>query len=319
MNLSDYGTQAPLSTAPTDPRFRNALGPNITGPVPMAAPASGPAPAPGVPAPATPMRTQAPPLQAAPQPQAAPMPQPQAQTPVAGVTLPNGQWVPSNHPLAPSGSASGAAGGGAAPASPGASMTDAFRSALTQRLTANPIPTSIADDPVLAAQSGAMRQASARQAARDRSTGIEAAGATGLESSGAASGMVRKLGQDRAFNEGQADAKLLGDARSQRMGELFQALGLAGNYDVADRGLAEQTAGRIAGQDIQRQGLSAQTSLGNADLALRDRQGTRGQDLQLMDLLMGDRYRNSALGLNAGIAEAGLNTQALLGLMGMGG
>jgi hypothetical protein len=198
-------------------------------------------------------------------------------------------------------------------------MTDAFRSALTQRLTANPIPTSIADDPVLAAQSGAMRQASARQAARDRSTGIEAAGATGLESSGAASGMVRKLGQDRAFNEGQADAKLLGDARSQRMGELFQALGLAGNYDVADRGLAEQTAGRIAGQDIQRQGLSAQTSLGNADLALRDRQGTRGQDLQLMDLLMGDRYRNSALGLNAGLAEAGLNTQALLGLMGMGG
>jgi hypothetical protein len=238
---------------------------------------------------------------------------------VAGVTLPNGQWVPNDHPLAlqagtTSGSASGAGGAGA-PASPGASMTDAFRSALTQRLQANPIPTSIADDPVLAAQSGAMRQASARQAARERSTGMEAAAANGLPGDA----MARRVAADRVFREGQSDAKLLGDARSERMGELFQALGLAGNYDMADRNLAETREGRIAGQGIQREGLAAQTSLGQGDLALRDKLGTRGQDLDLMGLLLNDRDRGVGRGLQAAGLTSGLNTQALITAMNGGG
>lgn len=303
--LLDYAQQPNT----TDPRFKP-----LAAQLPVAQ-------APAAPQ-AAPQRTTAPGMTAAPAaapaaPQAPPAPAPQNQTPVAGVTLPNGQWVPSNHPLAQqAGAAAAPAAGAAAPTNP---MADAFRTALTQRLQANPIPTSIADDPVLALQSGAMRQASARQAARDRSAGVEAAGAQGLESSGATSGMIRKLGQDRAFNEGQADAKLLGDARTQRMQELFQALGLAGQYDINDRGLAETTAGRLAGQDIQRQGLASQTALGQGDLALRDRLGTRGQDLELMNMLLGDRYRNSALGINTGLAEAGLNANALLGLMQQGG
>ena len=300
------GAQPQTGPPPTDPRFKNLAGTLQQPAAPVGAPAAGAA-APASPAPA-PQRTQAPPLQAAQPAPAAP------QAPVAGVTLPNGQWVPNDHPLAQQGGTMSGSAGGAAPQSPGASMTDAFRTALTERLKANPIPTSIEGDPVLAAQSGAMRQASARQAARERSAGMEAASANGLPGDA----MARRVAADRVFREGQADAQLLGDARSERMGELFQALGLAGNYDMADRGLAEQTAGRIAGQDIQRAGLDVQSRLGQGDLALRDRLGTRGQDLELMNLLLADRDRGVGRGLQAAGLTSGLNTQALMAAM-MGG
>jgi hypothetical protein len=298
---------------PVDPRFKNLAGTLQAPAAPMGAPAAGTA-APAIPAPA-PQRAQAPPLQAA---QPAPAAAPTAPTgdPFAasggGVQLPTGQWVPANHPMAQPGGAAGAGGGGAAAA--GNPMTDAFRSALTQRLQANPIPTSIEGDPVLAAQSGAMRQASARQAARERSTGMEAAAANGLPGDA----MARRVASDRVFREGQSDAKLLGDARSERMGELFQALGLAGNYDMGERNLAETTAGRLAGQDIQRAGLSAQTALGQGDLSLRERLGTRGQDLELMSLLLSDRDRGVGRGLQAAGLTSGLNTQALIAAMGGG-
>jgi hypothetical protein len=285
----------------------------------LGSPGAPPAPAGRVQGPGLTATPQAPPAQPAPagQPLA---PTATGQTPVAGVTLPNGQWVPSDHPLAGgaqpgAGAAGGAAGGPPAPPS----MTDAFRTALTQRLQATQMPTSVNDDPVLAAQSGAFRQANARQAARDRSSAMEAAGAQGLESSGGTSSILRKLDADRSFREGQADAQLLGGARDQRMGELFQALGLAGQYDQSDRRLNLDAELGRSGQDIQRQGLSAQTELGRGDLDLRNRLGTRGQDLELMNMLMGDRYRNTALGVNTGLAEQGINTDALVRLMQMGG
>lgn len=301
-------TQPQTGPPPVDPRFKNFAGTPQAPAAPMGVPAAGAA-APASPV-SSPQRTQAPPLQAA-----QPAPAPAApQQPVAGVTLPNGQWVPNDHPLAQGGGGTAAgSAGGAAPA--GNPMTDAFRSALTQRLTANPIPTSIESDPVLAAQSGAMRQASARQAARERSTGMEAAAANGLPGDA----MARRVAADRVFREGQADAKLLGDARSERMGELFQALGLAGNYDMGERNLAESREGRIAGQDIQRQGLAAQTALGQGDLSLRDRLGTRGQDLELMSLLLADRDRGVGRGLQAAGLTSGLNTQALIAAMNGGG
>ncbi|HEX5010215.1 MAG TPA: hypothetical protein VFY71_07425 [Planctomycetota bacterium] len=310
-NIYDAQTGQTQQTAGVpDPRFKTAATASLA-----------PAPAPAAAAPAP---TPAPVATAAPTPNApnggqTPQGQPQpSQAPVAGVTLPNGQWVPNDHPLAQQ-----AAGGGQAPGAAGGPppnpMADAFRTALTARLQANPIPTSIADDPALAAQSGAFRQAQQRAADRSRSAGMEALSAQGLGSSGSAASMARKVDADRAMAEGAFDAGLLGDARKQNMAELFQAMGLYQQGDQYDRGLAEQVASRLAGQDIQRQGLAAQTRLGEGDLALRGELGRAGNQNQLLGLLLNNRYQNDTLGLNAGLAQQGINTNALLAMMGMGG
>lgn len=293
----------------------------VTAPGLLAAPAA-PAAAPTAPGAAPmPSAPAAPPAPAQPhhaQPAAAPAPATPDPFQGNGVQLPNGQWVDKNHPLASqAGTGASPAGGTAAAASPNP-LGDVFRSALVSRLQANPTPTSIADDPVLAAQSAAFRQSSARQAARDRSAAVEAAGAQGLESSGATSSMTRKLDADRAFREGQFDAGLLGDARTQRMQELQAFLGIAGNtLSNEERNALEREMG-LLDASVRREGIASQASLGAGDLALRGELGRGGLQQNLLSILLNNRTDNDRTALSAAGLELGANTNALRALLGGG-
>lgn len=279
------------------------------------------------------LRTTATGLQAAPAPAAGPQaavpvtaPPAAPAAPPAGPPPPEGMspqdWAnfqaryPQPGAPAPAGTGAPGAGSGAVPAASTNPLGDVFRTALVSRLNATAAPTSIADDPVLAAQSGAMRQASARQAARDRSAGVEAAGAQGLESSGATSGMIRKLGQDRALHEGQADAQLLGDARGQRMQELQAFLGIAGNtLSNEERNLLDREMGQLDAS-VRREGIASQTALGQGDLSLRGELGRGGLNQNLLSILLNNRTDNDRTALQGAGLELGANTAALQAMLG---
>jgi hypothetical protein len=254
----------------------------------------------------------APPLQAAPDP-ADPF---QGR----GVKLPNGQWVPNDHPLAQGTVATGgqpvAAGG--QPAADPNPLGTAFKQALIQRIGATAAPTAIADDPVLAGQSGAFRQAQARASQRDRSAAMEQLGASGLESSGAASSAQRKIDQDRAMQEGSFDADLLGNARQERMQELQAFLSIAGNTlsneerNALDRELAQLDAA------VKREGIASTASLGKSDLDLRRELGLGGLNQNLLSILLNNRTENDRTGLTAAQMGLNANQQALIAMLGGG-
>lgn len=220
------------------------------------------------------------------------------------------------------------------PAAPGqpATVSSAFRDALMARLQANPAPTAVTEDPALAAQSGAFKQAQARAEARNRSALAERAAATGTLESGAFDAGVQALGADRAFAEGQFDAGLLSDARQQRMQELASWLGIAGNLigeqdrvalqtelmRLQEEDAAAQRALQARGLDIQERGITTQGELGRSDIGLRTELGRGNLGLGLLGLLLGDRNTRTGQGIQLAGLESGLNTQALLGLLGGG-
>ncbi len=275
------------------------------------------------------LKATAPGLQAAPAPAAVPAPQASLATaPAAPAVKPANPGGMSDQDYANfqarygqpaasvQGGASAAPAGGASPAAPANPLGDVFRTALVSRLGSNPAPTSIAEDPVLAAQSGAFRQASARQAARERSAGIEAAGAQGLASSGATAGMARKVAADRVAREGQFDADLLGGARDQRMQELQAFLGIAGNtLSNEERNALEREMGTLDAQ-VRREGIQSQASLGAGDLALRGELGRGGLQQNLLSILLNNRTDNDRTALQGAGLELGANTAALQALLG---
>jgi len=267
-------------------------------------PAGQPAPQPGVPVTGGPDYV-------APAP-APPPPPPPAPTAQLGHT--------STTPVAPS-----VAEGGQPPAT----IQGAYQSALLQRLNANPVVNSVQDDPALAAQSGAFRQAAARGEARQRNAAAERAAGTGTLESGGFDSTLQQIGNDRAFAESQHDSQLLGGAREQRMNELYQALALGGqqldNDTKAQIQLEltklekEQNAASnaLAGRelDIRQRGIDSQTQLGQGDLSLRDRLGSGQLGLGLLSTLLNDRQVNTGQGIQLGLGTAGLNQNALLGLL----
>lgn len=257
----------------------------------------------------------------APAPAAAPTPTTggglQAATPTAPPPAPTAQQgQTSQTPVAPAGQ-------------PPQTIQGAYQQALMSRLTANPTPGSVQDDPALAAQSGAFKQAQSRGEARQRNALAERAAATGTLESGGFDAGVQQLGADRAFAEGQFDAGLIGQAREQRMNELFQALALAGNQLGEDERMQLQLellelqrqqqadATRLGGRelDIREQGINAQNTLGQGDLSLRGELGRGQLGLGLLSTLLNDRQVNTGQGIQLGLGTAGLNQNAVLGLL----
>ena len=214
---------------------------------------------------------------------------------------------------APTSATPGAGTAGAPSPNP---LGDVFRNALVSRISANPIPTAVGEDPALAAQSGAFRQAQERSASRARSQGAESLSASGLGSSGAAGSMARKVEADRALAEGQFDAGLLGDARQQRMQELQQFLSIAGNTLSNEQQTALQRELGLGDLNVRQQGVASQTALGQGDLALRGELGRGGLQQNLLSILLNNRTDNDRTALQGAGLELGANTAALQALLG---
>jgi hypothetical protein len=147
---------------------------------------------------------------------------------------------------------------------------------------------------------------------------MEQLGASGLESSGAASSAQRKIDQDRAMQEGSFDADLLGNARQERMQELQAFLSIAGNTlsneerNALDRELAQLDAA------VKREGIASTASLGKSDLDLRRELGLGGLNQNLLSILLNNRTENDRTGLTAAQMGLNANQQALIAMLGGG-
>lgn len=271
-----------------------------------------------------------------------------------GVKLPNGGWVPRNHPAAqayltqpttptvppPVGTGGTQATTTTAPANTSTqtqgttppktttpTIQSQFRDSLLGMLQSSQTPPSLSD-PTLAPAYRAYQGAQQRAYETNRAALAERAAATGdLESGGFDLG-VRQLGEQRAQDTAGFGAGLLQQESNARRQALLSGLGLAGNL-LSDEerlaltrelGLSDLDLRQLLGQGSlanQLYGLQTQAQLGQGELQLRQLLGTGQLGLGLLDLLLSDRYRNTALGAGIGANEYGYNQNALLSLLGL--
>lgn len=92
------------------------------------------------------------------------------------------------------------------------------------------------------------------------------------------------------------------------------------SYDIekykTDRGFDMDKMRLDADTIIKQAGLKQTGDLGNRELDIRDKLGMAGMNAQMTSMLLNDKQFRQKLGLDAGIAEADLNRQALSSLMG---
>ena len=275
----------------TDPRYTALLKPATTAPT---------VPAPGAPAPAGAGGT------------------PTTPSPGAGWVWKNGGWLPPGHPLLTSGgtTTTGTAGkpGSLVPqglgqtyATPqqagGPTVQTQFRDALLKQLSQDPNAITL-QDPALAAQTRAFSDAQQRAIERQQQTLAEQGFAGGTLGTGAYRQDLAGLQQQRGESEAQFGAGLLGEARNQRMQELYNALQLGQGQITSDEDLA-----------LRLKALQSQTALGQSDLALRSTLGRGQLGLGLLQAMLGDRQAANRLGFDVGAFNANLNQSAMQQLL----
>jgi hypothetical protein len=236
----------------------------------------------------------------------------------AFVTLPSGAQVPRSHPDAIAAgmgdSAAPAPGGAPAPGQPPTTVKGAFQSALLAKLNSDPNDVSTKSAEIAGAvqagrlsdQRGAER---ARQIARERQV---AQGITGGGAQTELDGIEQQRGESAAMRE----SGLVGDLAKRKEAALLQTLALAGNQLSGEETRALQERLGMLDATIRREGIAQQGQLGGRDLDLRDKLGSGNLNLGLLGLLSGREQFGQQLGLQAGIAGANLNQQALLSLLG---
>lgn len=256
-----------------------------------------------------------------------------------GGTYVNGGWIPNNNPdeiaraktaagigaapaaapATPTPAAPGAPGAPAAdPNAPPATVNDAFRKALLDRLN-KPVTSSL-DDPALKAQSSAYGLQQQRAKERDREALAGRAAATGqssdLASGGAFNEGLSALEQRQGESQAGFDANLIGNDLQQQRDDLYRYTALAGNTLNADENRALTEKMKNLDLEIQKQqlsqnqsqfdvssalqklGIQTQGNLGQSDLDLRKLLGTGGLNLQLLQLLTGNQQFGQSLASN---------------------
>ena len=250
---------------------------------------------------------------------------------------PGGAPAPAAAP--PPGAAPAPAPGAApgTPAAPGAPQGpgNAYQDALLKMLGDSQTPASL-NDPALKAQSDAYAVGQKRGAERDRAAAAEMAsmnGTAGL-SSGAFDSDVSGINERAGENMAGFNAGIVGDANKQKLGQMQNALAMMGadKNSAEGRALQERIAtmqnqlqrDQMAQQDkqfgtdadLRRLGITTQADLGGRDLSLRDKLGSGGLNLGLLQSLMQNDQFGKGLGAQLGMFGANQNQQALLSLLG---
>lgn len=184
-----------------------------------------------------------------------------------------------------------------------------YRDALIQQMNQNPVPSR--NDEAVRAQVDPYRAAIDRQVRgqiRDEAESNFGAGQdfgtperlAAAERGGQASGLF--------------ESQVVGREIQARRQQIQQALGMFGESlsDDQRRALQKQLADLDA--QLRREGLSTQSGLGMADIGLRRELGTGSLSNQLLGLLLNNQQFGDRLGLDAALAQAGLNRDALLSL-----
>ena len=193
------------------------------------------------------------------------------------------------------------------------SVAGAFQQALVNRLAS---PRMTAASPEVQPAIQANQLAEQRGYERNRAMLAERNAAQGLNNSGGNEAMIRGLAQDRAGREATFAGNAVMDANKQKEAVIASLLGMTGGLLGNQDQLQLQRYGIDTDALLRREGIGAQTSLGQGDLALRDKLGTAGLNLNLASLLQGGQQFGQSLASQNAQFSAGLNQAALLNLLG---
>jgi hypothetical protein len=177
-----------------------------------------------------------------------------------------------------------------------ATIQSSFRDALIGQMQTNPNAVSLSD-PDLAPQARAYADQQQRAAERLQQDLAEQGFQGGAAGTGAYDQELANVRQQQGEAQAQYNAGLLGTARNQRVQNLLASLGIGQDY--------------LTAQGAQ----NVQSSLGQSDIALRSRLGQGQLGLGLLQAMLQDRQTNNRLGLDAALAGAGLNQNALLAML----
>jgi hypothetical protein len=263
-----------------------------------------------------------------------------------GYRLPNGGWVPGDHPLATqAGAPSVNPNTGAAPppppgtAAPGApagqpttqqgvlntpavagaqtqqgaptTIAGAFQQALVNRLAPQDITS---QNPAIKGSIAANRNAEQRGLSRTQEALAERGAATGQV--GAQETGLRQAIGESAGRQGAFEGNALFGLHQQQQQDLTNALGLGGELLSDQQRQDLQRYGIDLDATLRREGLGAQTQLGNRELDIRDSLGRGNLGLGYAGLAQNGQQFGQQLGANLGIEQARLNQSALLSLLG---
>jgi hypothetical protein len=200
---------------------------------------------------------------------------------------------------------------GAAPTGPTTNQgtQDVLRNTLLQRATQG---TAVdRNDPLIRQQADAFaagQERARRNAVADQAEQFSAEGAAG---SGAQHTLTRLTNENAARNVGSFEAELVGRELSNRRTEIMQALqGLQGQI-TADQTMALERELAQLNAQIQKLGIHESTSLGRSELALKDKLGMGGLNLDAMRLALQGKQFNDDLGFRIGDREQYYNDSAL--------
>jgi hypothetical protein len=192
---------------------------------------------------------------------------------------------------------------------------DVFRNSLLQRATqSTEVDT---NDPTFrgVADNFAASQERARRNATDMAA--ESAAGNGMATGSGLMDNERRMQNEKSAQassgfESQLALSELQNKRQEIAGAL-EGLGTSIGGDQA-RALTDKLAQLDA--TIKRESLSQSGQLGNADISLRDRLGTQGNNLSAMDMYLRNQQQNNRLGFDIGNANADHNNAALRALLG---
>lgn len=169
------------------------------------------------------------------------------------------------------------------------------------------------NDPNIRQQSDAFAAAQER-ARRDQASDI-AEKFAGTGQTGAQTVEQRMLNEKAQQGRGAFEADLVGRELQTRRDEIKDALGNLGGMLSDDQNRALQLELAKLDAQIKKAGISSSESLGRSELALKDKLGMGGLNVDLARLLTQNGQFNKSLGFQIGDREATLNQQALLSLL----
>jgi hypothetical protein len=236
----------------------------------------------------------------------------------AAVAAPGGSGAPGQSTIAGQADAASTYSGtpGAAPSANTTNQgtQDVYRNSLLQRATqGTDVDT---NDPTFrkVADTYAASQERSRRNATDMAG--ESLAANGMASSGQMDNEARLQTERAAQGSAGFESQLALSELQNKRSEIADALSQLGSSIGGDqqRALTDKLAQLDA--TIKRESLSQTGALGQADIALRDRLGTQGNNLSALELLLRNQQQNNALGADIGYKNATLNNSALQNLFG---
>ena len=256
-----------------------------------------------------------------------------------GVQLAGGEWVPKDHPLAKQAKPQeqSANGGGLTPAQPAATnIGDQSDRAQTYSGTPGAAPTANTtnqgtqdvvrntylqqatqgtkvdtNDPNIRQQVDPYAAAVQRQKTDYLADQAEK---LGPYATGAMRGQERMASERAGQAIGSFESQLVGRELQNRRNEIQNALASLGGMINSDQGMQLQREMAELDAELKRLGINTGASTAAAELALKDRLGTGGLNVDMMRLLLQNQQFGNELGFNIADREAFWNNQALQSL-----